>query len=479
MLLLCLATRLLSTIHYIEDPDSLRFALAMHKYDLADLQPHFPGYPVFCFLAKGIFLLTGRFAYAFSAVGGLATFGIIWAGVQLCRQVFPRVQGWLYALLLFLNPFLWLLANRYMPDLLGECLVLLCLYAYVRAEQDQRRWYLAFFVLAGLLAGVRLSYVPMVMLPALVLLRKPGRWRGLTAGAITVLLWFIPLLLDTGWEPLLRVANAQTEGHFYEWGGTIFSEPSHLQRMLMTWKGLWADGLGGWWPGRSWVSLALSAFLALGAVLAVAARFFAAHPEVDSPMNAPVAPARIQQLLFTRLILLLSAVLYLLWIYYYQNVVHQSRHVLPLVPVLLLPVAAGYSRLWLRHRMAGFVLLTGLLLTQSWLSFTLARQHLQPSSIAQVKALLQEQQDPRPVVASLEMLNFYFERQKVPADFLDVEQQTEQINQAIAEGRTVYLVGEFRSSLRGQPAHEQTFYHNPYVNRLWPVVPVYRYEPSR
>ena len=38
-----------STIYYIEDLDSLRFALSMIDYDVAKLQPHFPAYPVFLF----------------------------------------------------------------------------------------------------------------------------------------------------------------------------------------------------------------------------------------------------------------------------------------------------------------------------------------------------------------------------------------------------------------------------------------------
>ena len=44
----CIGSRLLSTIYYIEDLDSLRFALSMVDYDVAKLQPHFPAIP--CFL---------------------------------------------------------------------------------------------------------------------------------------------------------------------------------------------------------------------------------------------------------------------------------------------------------------------------------------------------------------------------------------------------------------------------------------------
>ena len=48
----CVVTRIASTIYYIEDADSLRFALGILDYDVVKYQPHFPGYPVYCFLVK-------------------------------------------------------------------------------------------------------------------------------------------------------------------------------------------------------------------------------------------------------------------------------------------------------------------------------------------------------------------------------------------------------------------------------------------
>ena len=62
---LCVGSRTLTTIFYIEDLDSLRFALSMADYNVAKLQPHFPAYPVFCFFGKLFFAVTGRFALAF------------------------------------------------------------------------------------------------------------------------------------------------------------------------------------------------------------------------------------------------------------------------------------------------------------------------------------------------------------------------------------------------------------------------------
>ena len=85
LLFLCLASRLLSSVYYIEDPDSLRFVLGVLDYDVSKMQPHFPAYPVFCFIAKVFYEVTGRYALSFSLIGGLATFAIIYFTLKIAR----------------------------------------------------------------------------------------------------------------------------------------------------------------------------------------------------------------------------------------------------------------------------------------------------------------------------------------------------------------------------------------------------------
>jgi hypothetical protein len=122
------ASRLASTIRYIEDTDSLRFALSVGDYSVAEFRPHFPGYPVFCFLAKTLTTLTGSYAVAFSLIGAIATFGIIHYLQRLLRVSPRQPLGIAVAVLVLFNPLVWLLSNRYMPDLLGAACALAALY---------------------------------------------------------------------------------------------------------------------------------------------------------------------------------------------------------------------------------------------------------------------------------------------------------------------------------------------------------------
>ena len=77
LLFLCIFSRYLTTIYYFEDIDSLRFALAASDYNVLESRPHFPGYPVYCFILQIIYYLTNSVGLAFSLIGGFSIFIII------------------------------------------------------------------------------------------------------------------------------------------------------------------------------------------------------------------------------------------------------------------------------------------------------------------------------------------------------------------------------------------------------------------
>ena len=70
----CLLSRVATSIFHIEDIDSLRFALSLHEFNVLKLQPHFPGYPVFIGIAKGLYFITKSMGITFSIIGGLSLF---------------------------------------------------------------------------------------------------------------------------------------------------------------------------------------------------------------------------------------------------------------------------------------------------------------------------------------------------------------------------------------------------------------------
>ena len=466
LVLACVGSRLATTITYIEDPDSLRFALSVaDAYDIAALQPHFPGYPVFWAAAELFYLPTGSFSASFSIVGGLATVGIIWGLLRLRDVPLRSVEGIAISGAVFFSPLLWLMGNRYMPDLLGTANALAALALLVRAldgKRPQERAALAGIGLTALLAGLRLSYLPLVIIPALwVLWRSRHPIRLLGVGAAGVAVWLVPMVIDTGFWTLIDVAWGQTTGHFTEFGGTVQTEPNLDRRAVGLVQGLWADGLGAWWPDRHPLTLLVGAgVLGLGGL-------GGQHLVSGGRWNA----RRV-------LIVVLCAGLYAAWAFFGQNVIHKSRHVLPLLPLLLTLPAAGATALWRAHRGWGRAVVLGVAGTYAAVTLVLVNQHRTPSAIAQAKTFVEQQTDrPGPTrVVSKPLVHTYLRRQQVEARFLSVEDSSDVRRARRAErGRTI-VVGTYAALPDRAPTRTKRFYHNPHVNRMWPKVTVSVYE---
>ncbi|MFB6277907.1 MAG: hypothetical protein ABEK75_00215 [Salinibacter sp.] len=468
LLLACVGSRLATTITYIEDPDSLRFALSVaDEFDVAALQPHFPGYPVFWAVAKLFYLPTGAFSVSFSIVGGVATAGLIWGLLRLCDVPLHSVEGWALAVTVVFNPLLWLMGNRYMPDLLGTAWAAATLAVLLRAFPAKKntlneRMALVGILLTGLLAGLRLSYLPLLLVPTLLALwHSSARGRLILAGSVGVAAWLVPMILDTGLRTLVDVGWGQTTGHFTDFGGTVQTESDLGRRLLGTVQGLWADGLGGWWPGRHPVTAAVG----MGAI-------------GTGGLGAWKLWGR-RRLGDRRVWVLGACVLaYGVWMFFFQNVVHKSRHVLPLLALLLPVLAAGAAALW---RMEGWAPRGSVLLAAgayAAVTLVLVDQHREPSAIAQAKAFVEAQaQNAGPTrVASVPLVNTYLRTQQVDARVLSIEDSSDVRRLRGAETGRTLVVGTYASLLERSPTRTRTFYHNPHVNRMWPEVTVYVYE---
>jgi len=466
----CVGSRLATSIPYIEDPDSLRFALSVaDAYDIAALQPHFPGYPVFWAAAELFYVPTGSFSTSFSLVGGLATVGIVWALLRLRGVALQSVEGAMIAGTVFFCPLLWLMGNRYMPDLLGTAVALAALALLVHSlfpngKGADERAALAGIVLTGLLAGLRLSYLPLVIVPALWVLghsKRPLRLIG--AGIVSVGIWLVPMILDTGFWTLVDVAWGQTTGHFTEFGGTVQTESDLSRRVAGLVQGLWADGLGGWWPGRhpltGGVGMGILGLGGLGAWKLV--------------QNGGWRRRRVW-------LVGGCALLYGVWIFVGQNVVHKSRHVLPLLPLLLLLPAAGATALW-RGSWGWRAPVLGAAGAYAAVTLVLVGQHLSPTAIAQAKQYVERQAErPQPTrVASVPLVNTYLRSQQVNTRFLSIEDSSDVSTLRQAKAGRTFVVGTYASLLDRPPTRVRRFYHNPHVNRMWPEVTVYVYEHDR
>lgn len=488
-MLVCVASRVVTTITYIEDPDSLRFAMSVaHGFDLASMQPHFPGYPVFWAVAASLYALLGSFSTAFSVVGGLATAGLIAAILFLWKKPLASPEGMAVTAVVFFNPLIWLLGNRYMPDLLGTALAITAFALLIRAlaaragtrsgdEGSAGRGVDVTFAVAGIaatggLAGLRLSYLPLLLVPVVLVLARilaAQRWvllaRVVAVGLGSIAVWLVPMIADTGWQTLIDVATRQTSGHFTEFGGTVQTEADLGRRAVRFVRGVWADGLGAWWPGRHLLTVAVGG----GVLLLAAAGTRRLQMQIATPRARRVA-----------LWVLASAGIYAVWIFFFQNVIHKSRHVLPLLPFVLLVLSAGGTWLWQRGGAWARATVLAAGLAYAAVTLVLVQQHRSPTAIAQATAFVQEQAARGETVRVISdpLVNTYMSAQEVDARFVSVA-DSGAVRQALraGAGRTI-VVGTYPGRVDTPPDTVRRFFHNPFVNRMWADVTVRVYEPD-
>ena len=468
----CIGARLLSTIYYIEDLDSLRFALSIVDYDVAKLQPHFPAYPVFCCIAKLFYAVTRRYALAFSLIGGLSAFFTIFFTLKIAKISVSTLLGKIVIFVIFMNPLLWLMSNRYMPDAMGvACLVASLYFATAQAESrtDTPSAYYGIlgFFLAGILMGIRLSYFPLLVPALLLRLKHPGRLKGIILGTIGVLIWFLPLLLITGWGTLITAAQTQSHGHFSDFGGTASTHPNLWLRLTKLFESIWADGFGLYWQGRHFIT-ACTAVILIGIVAA---------------NWRPLKRWRIEKLSGGNSAFLnpvfIGCIVYLLWIFLGQNIIHKSRHVLPLLPFLSLGIAFACSKIIALGHQFRYPFAWGTVIIfffcYSYVTLHTVVQHTKPTAIAQVHEYLrdkQSEQDNKLHIVSVPLIKYYLISQAIEAVYIPIKSEADldQLDQL----KTEFVVIGSRLPHR-EPKAEKVFYHNPYVNRMWSEIPLFVY----
>ncbi|WP_433926057.1 hypothetical protein AB3662_24330 [Sorangium cellulosum] len=425
-----LASRLLFRIDHDEDIDALRFALGVERFDVAELRPHAPYYPAFIAAAKGAALLGATPRAALSLVSAVSGAAAVAFTALLARAVAGRRAAVFAGVLALASPFLWLSSEKLLSDMTGAAVTTAALWLCARARRlgrtagatsaarpgadppdaqpeadplDARaaRLRTGALVLLGVGLGVRLSYFPFALACLAAIARAEGgraawlaRGRDLATG---VLLWLVPLVLIATPRDLVATTWVQGLGHFTRWGGTAITVSSPLDRLHGVVWGLWANGLGGAWPdapAARWLGAPL-----LIALLVAAARRAA-------PLGRAARAARDQPELW------LSALAYFVWALLGQNIAYKPRHWLPLVPLLLVALAAGAASLvpaapaaalaprLLAIRAAAPAVLVAALAAQ-WFAdgLSLARQHQAPSPAAAIVGFLRDADaEQRPVL---------------------------------------------------------------------------------
>jgi hypothetical protein len=463
------ALRAAFVISYAEDIDALRFLLAVERFDVAELRPHAPYYPVYIALAKVVHSLGASPATALGVVGALSGAAVVALTALLARELLGTRGALVAGALALASPFLWLTSLKLLSDMTGAALTTAALWLAARARRlpaRAPRLHTAALVTLGIGLGARLSYFPFAIGTAWLATRAdagPRAWlRRARDVAFGLVLWLVPLVLVASPRALVAVTWTQGIGHFSRWGGSIVTVPSPAARLSGLAWGAWANLLGGAWidaPRLRWIALpALVAVLAAGLCLA---RARALPPAVRAP-----------------------AALYLAWVLVGQNVADKPRHLLPLLPVLIVLLAAGALELLARSRAAALAIAA---LAVLWLAdgAALARAHLEPSPAAALVAhLASSPTEPAPVVTrDLERLI----REGAPATRVIAARSDADLLRAVGSTPGPILVtsealsSAARASLEASGRSVTTAFARPrsrYVDSLWYELALLRVAPA-
>lgn len=320
--------------------DEVDFALALERYDLLGMQPHFPGYPYFILGGMAVHTAIANPAKALSVLNVLVLLSAVFPLVWLLRRNVSLPAALLAALAVLSSSYVLLAAARPMSD--GAALGVLWWYMWaVEWAHRQTTWKAQLLpaALFSVLMGVRLSYAPFGA--ALLFLWyedwKTHRRLGRVAASVLVaalfqFIWVAAVAATEGglW-PFFKLGFAFVVGHFSDWGGTAAASP------LPFWERVCRFVLDNFlWTGmasrNAWL---LAAYAVVGAIAWRAGRLGLPRP------------------------LVVSALLYAVWALFGQNI-DKPRHLLPLVHFALFYVWGRFlaaPKAWRLALAAGVVLL--------------------------------------------------------------------------------------------------------------------------
>ena len=461
LLVLCILSRMVTSIFYVEDIDSLRFALAANDYDVLSNRPHFPGYPLYCFILSSFYSLLGSLGFAFSLIGGISVFILIYFTGKT-YQLMTSKESYLPGIILFFNPFVWIMSNRYMPDLMGLSLLAMGIYYfinYIKSNELKSLIFLGFSL--GYLSGVRLSYLPF-FLPVVVLFLKTKTLKPfLFSSIIFFLVWFVPWIIFTDINSLYEVALNDAHGHFYRWGGTVLSHDADFSlRVQKIIEALFADSLGFWWTDRNWMTIINTVFLSFP-ILITLLSFRLIYQKNKKEV----------------VLIMLCLLCYFLWVLFFQNVVYKPRHMMPFIPFTVLILVWGIDQICAKIDMKWALVFCSFLLgPYIIISSKLTTQHKEPSALAQIKNFIENNASDKTIVVSNSLKNYYF-RKSIDSNivYLSDDNYQSRINNYYQQGYTIYSTFSL-SSKNFQFKSKTDFYHNPYVNKLWSSLRIYEYE---
>ena len=316
--------------------DAVDFALALERFDLLAMQPHFPGYPFFVFGAMVFHAFVDNPVHAYIWLNVVVSLSAFIPVYLIARTYVNQVKASVLASVILTMPFTWLLSAQPMSEATGIAVLWWFLWsvqvALTKPHQRFNRY--VPIVLFALLMGVRVSFFPFGLL---LLGLWVQNWRqssqsttakvrallgALLLTGVSQLIWIYALISSEGsLTGFIKLAKAFIQGHFSEWGGGVIATSMPFTERLYT---LIAEHF--LWTTIAGQSVALAIIISLlTAVVAIQALWN------KSPLDK------------WQKILVLTLLAYGIWVLLGQNI-EKPRHIAPVAGPLMMLVLLAILR---------------------------------------------------------------------------------------------------------------------------------------
>ncbi|WP_273832604.1 hypothetical protein [Guptibacillus sedimenti] len=376
-------------IYAIESPrswDQVDFTLALDRFDLFAMQPHFPGYPYFIlggiWLNKWISNPAEALATWNSLLMLLATYPMYRISRSFLSKTFSIVAVSLIQSMVFIN----VLTVQPMSE--ASAVAILWWYMWSLQQGFTKHstvWIVISSFFFSLLLGVRLSYLPFGIGYVWLLIHRKNKYTKkeylsflmmqVLVAAVFQFIWVGGLAVSEGGvAAFLQLALGFSEGHFEEWGGTavsasssFFERLSHLFLNNIVWTGIGGQNL-------FVLLLLLTLFVYLSMVR----------------VKKPIKIREVSWFGWAFASMIFS---YFLWALFAQNI-DKPRHILPLPGMVLL----GFLWCGLKKQYDGskkmLLLLAVIISVQSVVSYITMKEANDPAAVYQLIDYLEDESEP-------------------------------------------------------------------------------------
>jgi len=263
IVLISFALRMLLRSNYLDDWDSVQFVLALQNYSIVYHQPHPPGYPVYIFLGRAANMLLANGQLSLTVMSAIFGSLCLIPTYLLSRELFEERTAAVAAIMLSLAPAAFIFSEVVMSDIVSMFFVAATAYLLYLGISSRKHYYLAAFAL-GITIGVRQTDFMLISLFLLVAIYRRDLRDLVNSSTImlaSVLLWLVPVILDTGLREFLEAQRLQ--GQIALQNGTLYSagwlNPENVMHFLQALFSLFMEG----WSSLFIVFLALTLIAAL------------------------------------------------------------------------------------------------------------------------------------------------------------------------------------------------------------------------